>query len=52
MADDKCACGKESTRGCHGIKDGEIFSEHPCDDCFNSRNKEDKDETTKTVQKK
>ena len=37
--DDRCMkCGKESTKGCHGIKDAEIYSEYYCDECFSHRN--------------
>lgn len=45
MDTDKCKCGKESTKGCHGIKNEEIYSEYYCDDCFNKRKQEKEDET-------
>jgi len=32
-----CECGQESTKGCHGIKDEEVYSEYYCDECFNKR---------------
>lgn len=37
METDKCKCGEESTRGCHGIKDSEIYDEYYCDDCYNKK---------------
>lgn len=39
MNEDLCKCGKESTRGCHGFRNEEIYSEYYCDECFNKRNK-------------
>lgn len=36
--EDACLCGKKSTKGCHGIKDREVYSEFYCDECFNKRN--------------
>ncbi len=51
--EEKCGCGKESTRGCHGVKDGQIYSEHFCDGCFHDRNSKDqlggKDEVSKVI---
>lgn len=32
-----CECGEESTKGCHGIKDNEVYSEYLCDSCFSKR---------------
>lgn len=43
--DTKCSCGKDSTKGCHGFKNDELYSEYFCDPCFNKRNgKVDKNE--------
>jgi hypothetical protein len=43
---DKCLCNEESTKGCHGIRNGEVYSEYYCDDCYNKReNKSIKDLT-------
>jgi hypothetical protein len=33
--DDKCACGKDSDFGCHGIKNEEVYSEFYCKECYN-----------------
>lgn len=33
----ECACGQESTRGCHGVKDGAIYSDYYCDKCYSDR---------------
>lgn len=33
-----CNCGEESTRGCHGLKDGELYDEYFCDNCYNKTN--------------
>lgn len=30
-----CKCGAESTKGCHGVRNGQIYSEHFCDSCYN-----------------
>jgi len=36
----KCSkCGKDSTVGCHGSKDGKVVSTYYCDDCFNALKK-------------
>jgi hypothetical protein len=32
-----CACRAESTRGCHGLREGRIYSEYFCDDCYNRK---------------
>lgn len=37
MNDDKCECGEESTKACHGFKDGEIYDEYYCDECYHKR---------------
>ena len=38
MNEDICdLCQEESTKGCHGVKDGVIYSEYYCDDCYNSK---------------
>jgi len=34
---DKCKCGKESDYGCHGIKDGEVYSEFYCKECYQEK---------------
>jgi hypothetical protein len=35
-----CACGETSTKGCHGVKNGEVYSEYYCDGCYNKKDKE------------
>lgn len=36
--DDKCKCGEESTRGCHGVnKQGGVYDEYYCDECYNKK---------------
>lgn len=30
-----CKCGAESDFGCHGVRNGEIFSEYYCKNCYN-----------------
>lgn len=35
--ENNCACGAESTRGCHGFRDGEIYDEYYCDECFKKK---------------
>ena len=35
MIDNKCECGEESTVGCHGITEGEVYDEYYCDKCWN-----------------
>lgn len=37
MGDNKCQCGEESTRGCHGMKNGAIYDEYFCDYCYNNK---------------
>ena len=37
MENDKCTCGEESTKGCHGVKEGVIYSKYYCDKCFHNR---------------
>lgn len=32
---DKCACGKEAAIGAHGIKDGQVYDEYYCEECWN-----------------
>ncbi len=34
---DKCACGAESAYGCHGVRDGQVFSEYFCKECKNGK---------------
>ena len=52
MDEDKmlCECGEESTRGCHGIENGQVFSKHYCDKCYHGKNSlEDKVENEKEI---
>ena len=35
---EECKCGEESTKGCYGIRNDEIYSEYYCDACFAKRN--------------
>ena len=51
MEEDACECGEKSTRGCHGIRNNEIYSEYYCDSCYNRKNskKEVKDESDNVV---
>lgn len=56
MVDDKCKCGDESTKGCHGITGGEVYSEYYCDACFVTRNepkkvKKNGNDSSNSVQK-
>jgi hypothetical protein len=54
MTENKCDCGEESTKGCHGVKEGEIFSIYYCDLCYTNRDfltKGKKDETANAIQK-
>ncbi len=37
--EDKCKCGKPSEMGCHGIRDGEVYSEYYCHECYNKEKK-------------
>jgi hypothetical protein len=32
--DELCACGKDSDWGCHGVHDGEVYSEYYCKECY------------------
>lgn len=34
---DLCICGEVSTRGCHGIKEHEVYDEYYCDECYNKK---------------
>jgi len=34
---DDCACGEESTKGCHGISNGSVYDEYYCDECYNKK---------------
>lgn len=34
---ENCACGEESEYGCHGVRDGEVYSEYLCKKCKNER---------------
>lgn len=51
--EDVCqVCNQESTKGCHGVKEGSIYSEYYCDECFQNRKSlGEKDEVSKAVQK-
>ena len=50
MEDNRCECGKDSVKGCHGIKDGEVFSIYYCDACYNNRSfLEPKEKTNEDV---
>lgn len=31
---DYCWCGREATYGCHGVRQGMVYSEHFCDDHY------------------
>lgn len=35
--ENRCACGAESTRGCHGFTNGVLYNEYYCDDCYNKK---------------
>lgn len=30
-----CQCGKPSEYGCHGVKNGEVYDEFLCKECYN-----------------
>jgi hypothetical protein len=47
--EDNCKCGKESTRGCHGFMDGEIYNEYYCDECYNRKDSLEEKENEPTV---
>jgi hypothetical protein len=32
-----CECGSVSDFGCHGIRDGEVYSEFYCRECYNKK---------------
>ena len=32
-----CPCGQPSEYGCHGVRDGEVYSEYFCKKCKNAR---------------
>jgi hypothetical protein len=36
---DQCKCGAESDFGCHGVRDGEVYSEFYCKACYNKGKK-------------
>jgi hypothetical protein len=38
--EDKCSCGEESTKGCHGVTDGVVYSQYFCDKCYNKADPE------------
>ena len=35
--DGNCPCGQPSEYGCHGVRDGEVYSEYFCKKCKNAR---------------
>lgn len=37
--EDLCSCGQEVDYGCHGVRDGEVYSEYLCKKCYNKREK-------------
>ncbi len=37
MDNTKCDCGKESDFGYHGVRDGEVYSEYYCKECYNKK---------------
>lgn len=42
LIDDACQkCGKESKYGCHGVKEGVVYSEYFCGPCYNGKEVED-----------
>jgi hypothetical protein len=34
---DPCPCGAESTHGAHGFRDGELYDEFWCQECWNKK---------------
>lgn len=34
---DNCDCGNQSDYGAHGIRDGEIYDEYYCEECWSKR---------------
>lgn len=34
IMDDRCKCGEPSTRGCHGVGDGVVYSVYYCAKCY------------------
>jgi hypothetical protein len=32
-----CNCGEESDFGAHGIRNGKVYSEYYCKDCYNKK---------------
>lgn len=34
---DNCPCGEESEFGCHGVRNGQVYSEYFCKKCKNQR---------------
>lgn len=32
-----CPCGEESVYGCHGVREGEVYTEYFCKVCYNKR---------------
>lgn len=33
----RCDCGKDSDFGCHGVRNGDLYSEYFCKSCYNRR---------------
>lgn len=38
-------CGEESSYGCHGVTDGDVFDEYWCEACFSKRRRSGINET-------
>jgi hypothetical protein len=36
---DNCQCGKESDYGCHGVRDGQVYDEFYCKECYHKKDK-------------
>ena len=34
---DRCKCGAVAEVGCHGIRDGGVYSEHWCEACYKTK---------------
>jgi hypothetical protein len=39
VSEDRCQCGAISEYGCHGRRDGALYSEYLCKKCYHRRNK-------------
>lgn len=42
---DNCPCGKPSEVGAHGIRDGVVYDEYYCEDCYNQVRRRTYDQT-------